>query len=319
MPTETDAAQNPVRNIGKVQKFAVGSDFEAYAEQLEFFFVANGVTDSKQKKAVLFTNLPTETYQLAKDLVAPILLREDSLTYDTIVKRLQKQLKPQKSALVARYEFDNRARNAGETVSQYVAVLKHLATDCKFNEAMRLERFRDRLVSGIRDKRMMSELLKLKLEELTFDIAVAKCIAIEQSYKDVEALQGGKESNSVDLLSKSRPNKKPKPKKEARPSEKKRPPSPKEPGDQSCYRCLGSCPYKREKCHHCNKTGHIVRVCKSKKRETQAARPPVNYVDSDDGDSDDYLGSLEVNNVSDKDHVIWVSPEVQGRVRSRWN
>ena len=39
---------------------------------------------------------------------------------------------------------------------------------------------------------MMSELLKFKLEELTFDIAVAKCIAIEQSYKDVEALQGGK-------------------------------------------------------------------------------------------------------------------------------
>ena len=140
--------------------------------------------------------------------MAPILLREDSLTYDTIVERLQKQLKPQKSALVARYEFDNRERNAGETVSQYVLVLKHIATDCKFNDAMRLERLRVRLVSGIRDKRMMSELLKLKLKELTFDIAVAKCIAIEQSYKDVEALQGGKESNPVDLLSKSRPSKK---------------------------------------------------------------------------------------------------------------
>ena len=228
MPTEADAAQNPVRSIGKAQKFAVGTDFEAYAEQLEFSFMANGVTNSKQKKAVLLTNLPTETYQLAKDLVALILLREDSLTYDMIVEH------PQKSALVARYEFDNRARNAGETVSQYVAVLKHLATDCKFNEAMRLERLRDRLVLGIRDKRMMSELLKLKLEELTFDIAVVKCISIEQSYKDVEALQGGKESNPVDLLSKSRPHKKPKPKKEARPSEKKSSPCPKEPGDQSC-------------------------------------------------------------------------------------
>ena len=64
---------------------------------------------------------------------------------------------------------------------------------------------------------MMSELLKLKLEELTFDIAVAKCIAIEQSCQDVEALQGGKESNPVDLLSKSRLSKKPKPKKEATP------------------------------------------------------------------------------------------------------
>ena len=319
MPTEADTAQIPIRNIGKVQKFTVGTDFEAYAEQLEFFFVANGVTDSKQKKAVLLTNLPTETYQLAKDLVAPILLREDSLTFDTIVERLQKQLKPQKSALVARYEFDNLARNAGETVSQYVAVLKHLATDCKFNNAMRLERLRDRLVSGIRDKRMMSELLKLKLEELTFDIAVAKCIAIEQSYRDVEALQGGKEPNSVDLLFKSKQNKKPKTKKEAKPPEEKSFPSPKGPGDQSCYRCLGnhdhkSCPYKREKCHHCNKTGHIARACKSKKRETQATRPPVNYVDGDDGDSDDYLGSLEVNNMSDKDQVIWVSPEVQGRV-----
>ena len=114
MPNESDAVPNPVRNIGKVQKFAVGTDFEAYAEQLEFFFVANGVTNSKQKKAVLWTNLPSETYQLGKDFVAPIWLRDDSLTYHTIVERLQKQLKLQKSALVAMYEFNN----ATERVTQ---------------------------------------------------------------------------------------------------------------------------------------------------------------------------------------------------------
>jgi len=55
---------------------------------------------------------------------------------------------------------------------------------------MRLERLRDRLVSGIRDKRIMSE-LKLKLEELTFDIAVALL------YKDVEALQGVKSQTQL--------------------------------------------------------------------------------------------------------------------------
>ena len=79
---------------------------------------------------------------------------------------------------------------------------------------------------------MMSEFLKLKLEQLTFDVAVAKCIAIEQSYKDVEALGGegggGKESNPVDMLAKSRPSKKPKPKKEVTPSEKKGSPSTKD-------------------------------------------------------------------------------------------
>ena len=37
-------------------------------------------------------------------------------------------------------------------------------------------------------------------------------------------------------------------------------------------------------------------------------------MDSDDGDGDDYLGSLEVHNMDNKDRMIWVSPKVQGRV-----
>ena len=68
----------------------MGVDFKAYPEQLEFFFLASGVTDLKQKKAVLLTDLPTEMFQLAKDLFA-LMLREDSLMYDTIVECLQKQ------------------------------------------------------------------------------------------------------------------------------------------------------------------------------------------------------------------------------------
>ena len=37
-------------------------------------------------------------------------------------------------------------------------------------------------------------------------------------------------------------------------------------------------------------------------------------MDSDDGDSDDYLGFLEVHKMANKDRLIWVSPEVQGRL-----
>ena len=59
--TQKNHSDPPVIKICKiVQKFVVGTDFEAYAEQLEFYFLANGVTDLKQK-AVLLTNLPTET------------------------------------------------------------------------------------------------------------------------------------------------------------------------------------------------------------------------------------------------------------------
>ena len=116
------------------------------------------------------------------------------------------------------------------------------------------------------------------------------------------------ESDPVDLLSQSRPEKKPKPKREAKPPEKKFS-SHKESSEQSCCRCLGNhdhkgCPFKREKCYHCNKTGHIKRACKAKERVARGTRPPVNYMDSDDGDSDDYLASLEVHNMDNKDRVL---------------
>ena len=65
---------------------------------------------------------------------------------------------------------------------------------------MQLERLRDLLVSRIHVKKMITELLKLKLEELTFDIAVAKCIAKEQPYKDVEAEQSEQAENPIKTL-----------------------------------------------------------------------------------------------------------------------
>ena len=47
----------------------MGADWELYTEKLRFYFLANGITEVKTKKAVLLTNLLVETYQLAKNLV----------------------------------------------------------------------------------------------------------------------------------------------------------------------------------------------------------------------------------------------------------
>ena len=272
------------RNIGKVQKYVTGTDWESYIEQLDFFFIANGINDAKTKKAVLLTNIPTETYQLIRDLVAPVKLKEEEITYSIVVERLQKHLKPQKSALVARYDFDNRQRNPGESVSDYVAVLKHLATECKFSDAMRQERLRDRIVSGIRDKKMLSELLKVELIDLTFDNAVKKCLAIEQSCKDVKLLQG--ESNeSVNILSNVKSRRYQRAIRDKIESESIKPKE-----ALTCYRCGGkhdaqSCPYKKEKCHYCKKAGHLQKVCR-KKIAAEQKPASVNTID-------DVIGTME--------------------------
>ena len=177
-------------SFGKVMKYNHGADREAYTEQLDFYFLANGVTDDQTKKAILLSNVSTETYQLLKDLLVPATPNDADVTYSVIVERLQKHTKPEKSAFVARYEFDNRSRQVGESDSDYVATLMHLASECKFSNVTRAERLRDRLVSGIRDDKMLIDLLKEKLDDLTFEIAVSRCLAIEQAKRDVQVFQG---------------------------------------------------------------------------------------------------------------------------------
>ena len=133
-----------------------------------------------------------DTYQPLKDkdLLVPATPKDADGSYSVIVDRLQNHTKPEKSALVARYEFDKRSRQVGESVSNYVATLKHLASECKFSDVTRAERLRDRLEYGIRDDKMLRDLLREKLDDLTFEIAVRRCLAIKQANRDVQVFQG---------------------------------------------------------------------------------------------------------------------------------
>ena len=108
MPNEASNV-NTSQAIGKVTKQVVGTDWELYTEQLGFYFPVNGIAEAKTKKAVLWTNLSAENYQLAKNLVAPMHLKDDAITYTVIEERMQKQLKPERSATL-----DDRRRFSGK-------------------------------------------------------------------------------------------------------------------------------------------------------------------------------------------------------------
>lgn len=76
---------NTSQTIGNVTKYVVETDWGSYTEKMNFYFLANRVSDTQTKKAVLFRNLPLETYRLANNLVAPAQLRDDAISYDVIV------------------------------------------------------------------------------------------------------------------------------------------------------------------------------------------------------------------------------------------
>ena len=156
---------------------------------------------------------------------------------------MKAHVKLERSALVSRYEFDNRVRQSQESVTDYVKALKHLASYCKFKDEMRNERLRDPFIAGIRNDRMLRLMLAEKLTEIIFDSAVKKCITIEQISKDVETLQGGVVRNHPDAehtavrYVSSRPT-------------------------HRCYRCAGNhpankFPFKGATCYACQKIGHI--------------------------------------------------------------
>ena len=61
--------------IGHIELFEMGSDWELYAEQLDQFLLANGI-DDKQKVTVFVTVIGQKGYALLQNLVAPTKLHE---------------------------------------------------------------------------------------------------------------------------------------------------------------------------------------------------------------------------------------------------
>ena len=171
--------------------------------------------------------------------------------------------------MVARYEFDNRSRQVGESVSDYIATLKHLASECKFSDVTRAERLRDRLVSSIRDDKMLRYLLREKLDDLTFEIAVRRCLAIEQANRNVQVFQGetGKETRVHKFDSCSRQPRQQNNK--AMPRNTNQRQSQRADFMSKSYRCNRQhnpkvCPFIKEKCYQCGKVGHIRKACRQK-------------------------------------------------------
>ena len=128
---------------------------------------------------------------------------------------------------------------------------------------------------------MITELLKVKIADFSFDLVVQKCLAIEQAIKDVKELQGQREQgpgipvNKLDTVKTG----------EEQASSK---PSPKDTKkSKPCYRCSGShnsqkCPFMKERGFHCGIIGHTQRARRKRQITQQVTEAGVNVIEVDD-------------------------------------
>lgn len=88
-------------------------------------------------------------------------------------------MKPKANVTVLRSRFRERIQAGDESVTQYVAILRNLATECKF--AAKDEAIKDQLLSGIRDKDIKITLFRIPT--LTLQTAVETATAIEEAQR----------------------------------------------------------------------------------------------------------------------------------------
>lgn len=185
-----------IDNTDTSRKMATGKIFEAYDESTEewasyierleqFFIVENVIVDNK-KMAYLLSVMCAKTYALLRNLTLPE--KPANKTYAVLVETSRKYLSPKPIIIAERFRFYKRTQREGESVKEYCADLKRLATHCEFGDAL-TEQLRDNLVCGLRNENMQRKLLSEV--DLTFERCIELASAMEAATRDAAELHQG--------------------------------------------------------------------------------------------------------------------------------
>lgn len=245
--------------FGKIEEYCESDEWVQYVERLEMYFEANDIDDDTKKRSILLTVCGPKTYRLIRGLTAPEKPKEKS--YETLTELLEKHYNPRPSEIVQRFKFNMRTQKPGESLADFVADSRRLSEHCNFQTALE-DMLRDRLVCGVRDKRIQRRLLAE--DSLTFQKAWSIATAMDVADRNAADLQQATGDSKEIQVNKLQFNDRSHTKRENYQNERSATQS-------ECYRCGQAhdprkCRWKNAVCHACQKTGHLARRCQSKKK-----------------------------------------------------
>ena len=172
---------------------------KTYVERINFYFVANNVTQEAEKKAILLTEMGEKAYLVIRNLLVPSTLGE--AMFNQIVTLMQEHTKPTPSVIVQGFKFNTRDRQPNESIANFMVALREIAQYCNYGQRLT----KCCLVSGVRNAVIQKKLLAEK--DLTFKSALEIALALEIADKNARELaqsssmkQAAGEDNSVNLL-----------------------------------------------------------------------------------------------------------------------
>ena len=137
-------------------------------KSFQTYLVACGLDDKSvsdaRRRPILVHCLGTEGQRVFSSL------DESSGSYEESTAALKRQFGPKHSVIMSRYKFRQRSQQAGESVIQFVAALRELATFCSFGGLCE-EMIRDQLIEKTSVNRIRERLL-MEPDSLTVDCAM---------------------------------------------------------------------------------------------------------------------------------------------------
>lgn len=239
------------RTIGHMQEFVPENEsVTAYLERFQLFVAANAIEDDKLVPTLL-TVIGSAHYSLIRGLVAPALPKNK--TFDELVGLLKKHYDPEPIIIAERFHFYQRSQKPSESITNYLANLRRLASRCEFGDFL-AEALRDRLVCGMSNESTQKVLLTKA--KLTLEKAVEISHGMEAAAEKSKELAEGRRLNPV--LNVHTPGK---------------------TTGGTCSRCgrgnhdKQGCRFRNATCHKCGKVGHIAPVCRSSVRPASGVKP----------------------------------------------
>lgn len=127
--------------------FNLSDDWIIYEARLNQFFLAYDIKDDKRKAAILLTALSNDVFKVLTNVCYPE--GPETKTLKDICKVLKGQFSPVVSVYSERIKFYEAMQEDDETVNEWVARLKCLSMNCKFEDYLE-EVVKDKFVCGLK-------------------------------------------------------------------------------------------------------------------------------------------------------------------------
>ncbi|XP_015264150.1 PREDICTED: uncharacterized protein LOC107108253 [Gekko japonicus] len=243
------------------------------------------VTDEARKKGLLLGTCAPAIVELAQHLISPKTF--DDCTFEELVNAVQNHYTPKPSEMTCHVAFQHRNQLGRETAAEFLAELRRLAADCKFEGHLEMA-LRDRFVAGLREEKLRRRIMEG--EKVTIASAMATASAWERSHPATstahQANTGTPNSPDEDVHRTQAPRRTPR----ANANSGRQPPNTIQPGCASCGdpHDRNTCRFRGAVCRTCGRTGHIARACRAK--VPSRGQPPRHRAEAhfeDGADSED--------------------------------